>query len=139
MDRIEMRPRLRDEQPPGDVIVVVRGGPDTAAKLQRYAARTAAVWNLDGEPFYGVSVFCALDEIGPASLDAILLDKHSYKVVYLTTVKALADTGFELLATGTRPHFTIRVRPLPAELARLLAVFGEKRENPRNEPKTGGR
>lgn len=139
MDRVEMRPRLREERPPDDATVVVRGGPDTAEKLQRHAVRTAAVWNLDGEPLYGISVFCALDQIGPGSLDAILLDKHSYRVVYLTTVKALTDAGFELLATGSRPHFTIRVQPRPEDVERLLAVFGERRENPRSETKQGGR
>ncbi len=86
----------------------MRGGPDTVEKLRRHSARTASAWQLDGEPLYGVSVYCALDEVGRGSLDRILSEMHSYRIVYLSTVGALVAGGFELLATGSRPHFTVR-------------------------------
>lgn len=78
----DLRPRVREE-PRSDDIVVVRGGPDTLAKLAAHAQRTHRAFSLDGAPFWGVSVFCALDEIGPASLDTILVVKMAnYRLVH---------------------------------------------------------
>jgi hypothetical protein len=37
----ELRPYLRDERPPDDTTIVVRGGPDTLAKLTIHARRDA--------------------------------------------------------------------------------------------------
>ena len=108
MAGLEQQALLRNETLPADAIVVVRGGPDTVEKLRRHAARTASAWQLYGEPLYGVSVYCALDEVGKASLDRILSEMHSYRVVHLSTVGALVAGGFGLLATGSRPHFTVR-------------------------------
>lgn len=59
--RIEQRPHLRDETPPADATVVVRGGPDTVDKIRVHALRTARAWSLDGEPLVGISVFAVLD------------------------------------------------------------------------------
>jgi hypothetical protein len=130
MTRIEQRPRLRREKPPSDAVVVVRGGRDTIDKLRRHAERTAAAWQLDGEPLYGVSIYCALDEVGPASLRNILADMHSYPIVHLSTIGALVGGGFEFLATASRPHFTVRLSGADDdELHRLLALFGQPREN----------
>jgi hypothetical protein len=71
----DLRPHVREEEPRSDDVVVVRGGPGTLAKLAAHARRTHRAFSLDGAPFWGVSVFCALDEIGPASLDTILVVK----------------------------------------------------------------
>jgi hypothetical protein len=48
--REELRPLLRDERPPDDAVVVVRGGPTTIEKLVRHARRTHDAFTLDGEP-----------------------------------------------------------------------------------------
>lgn len=47
-----------------DDTTVVRGGPDSVAKLARHAVRTHRAFQLDGEPVWGVSVFLALDGAG---------------------------------------------------------------------------
>jgi hypothetical protein len=49
----------------------------------------------------------------------------------LPTASSIAGHGFELLPTGRRPHFTIRLRRADdAELSRLLAALGDLRPNP---------
>jgi hypothetical protein len=85
-------------------VVVVRGGPDSAAKIESHAARTARAYVLDGQPAFGVSVFAALDDIGPASLDRLLGGKLStYRVVHLVTAGSVVDAGFLLLPTFAPP------------------------------------
>jgi hypothetical protein len=46
--REELRPYLRDERPPDNSIIVVRGGPSTLAKLAMHARRTQDAYGLDG-------------------------------------------------------------------------------------------
>jgi hypothetical protein len=79
---------------------------------------------------FGVSVFAALDDIGPASLDGLLGGKLStYRVVHLVTASSVTDAGFLLLPTFARPHLT--VVPVTAERAGdLLAVLGDPEPNP---------
>ncbi len=84
--REELRPRLRTEPSPADTVVVVRGGPAKARQLTTHAERTHKAFQLDGVPLWGVSVFAALDDIGPASLDGLLQRLWSYRVVHLPTV-----------------------------------------------------
>jgi hypothetical protein len=128
----DLRPHVREEEPRSDDIVVVRGGPDTLAKLAAHAQRTHRAFSLDGAPFWGVSVFCALDEIGPASLDTILVVKMAnYRLVHTPTVGRIHDAGFELLPTFSRPHYTVRlVSDGDDELSRLLAALGPAEANP---------
>ena len=128
----DLRPHLRDERPQSDDVVVVRGGPDTLAKLAVHARRTRRAFSLDGEPLLGVSVFCALDEIGPASLSGILAGRMAtYRMVHTPTVGRLTEAGFELLATFGRPHYTVRLaRDDNDEFARLLAALGPIGANP---------
>ena len=127
-DLIEQRDRLRREELPADVVVVVRGGRDTLDKLRRHAERTARAWSLDGVPLLGVSVFAVLDR----PLEALLRDRFvSFRTVHLCTAGQLRDAGLELLPTGLRPHFTVRLHTVGEdELIRLLAVLGPVRDNP---------
>ncbi len=129
--RIEQSDRLRDEQPPDDSMVIVRGGPDTARKLTTHAARTARAWSLSGQPIEGISVFCALDATGDASLDAVLANMHSYRVVYLCPAGDLRAAGFEFLATAKRPHYTLRAQGgATLDVERLLDSLGVPQDNP---------
>jgi hypothetical protein len=88
-ERQELRPNLRDEAAPDDGIVVVRGGPTSPEKILAHAQRTHDAFVLNGNPLWGISVFCALDDIGPASLDALLHRFASYRVVHLPRVGQL--------------------------------------------------
>lgn len=112
--------------------MVVRGGPDTLTKLAVHARRTRRAYRLDGEPLWGVSVFCALDEIGPASLDGILSGRMAtYGLVHTPTVGRLIEAGFDLLPTFGRPHYTVRfASDADDELARLLTALGPAEPNP---------
>lgn len=126
----ELRPYLRDERPPDDSAVVVRGGPDTLAKLTAHARRTHDAYALDGEPLWGISVYCALDDVGPASLDGLLRRFASYRVVHLPRTGQLRSAGFPLLPSFGRPHYTIRLDgDDQAELTRLLDALGPTEAN----------
>lgn len=124
-DRVEQRPLLRNEEPPGDAVLLVRGGRDSMDKLRRHAERPARQWLLDDVPLIGISVFAAFD----GDLVGLLARFSSYRFVYTPTVAAVREQ-FELLATGARPHFTIRLPDTSdAVLCRLLNVLGEERHN----------
>ena len=122
---------MRNERAPDDSVVVVRGGPTTFAMLTNHAHRTHDAFVLDGQPLWGVSVFCALDDIGLSSLDGLLQRFASYRAVHLARVGQLRHARFELLASFARPHFTVRVtNDSPEELARLLDALGTAERNP---------
>jgi hypothetical protein len=119
---------LRDEPPPAASTLLVRGGSDTVGKLRRHAERTARAWALDGEPLLGISVFAVLD----TSLDDLLRRRFtSFRAIYLPAAGRLTEYRFELLPTGKRPHFTVRLQHADdAELDRLLIALGAARPNP---------
>ena len=96
-------------------------------KLRRHALRTARAWALDGQPLFGISVFAVVDR----PLEVLLRERFaSFRTVHMTTVARLRAAGFELLATGLRPHFTIGLRGADEdELRELLAVLGPARDN----------
>jgi hypothetical protein len=137
-ERQELRPSLRNEAAPDDGIVVLRGGPSSVEKLLTHARRTRDAFVLDGNPLWGISVFCALDDIGPASLDPLLRRFASYRVVHLPRVGQLQDGGFDLLPTFKRPHFTVRLQS-PDEVPRLLSALGNAEPNPYHGRRPGRR
>jgi hypothetical protein len=103
----------------------------TPERISSHARRTHAAFVLDGEPIWGISVFCALDDIGASSLDGLLRRFASYRVVHLPRVAALTSDGFELLPTFGRPHYTVRLSGDNAsEVERLLSALGPPEANP---------
>lgn len=133
----ELRPYLRDERPPDDATIVVRGGPDTLAKL---AAHAHDAYVLDGEPLWGISVYCALDDVGPGSLDGLLRRFASYRAVHLPRTGQLRRAGFPLLPSFGRPHYTIRLDgDDPAGLTRLLDALGPAEANKYHRRERPGR
>lgn len=124
---IEQRPLLRIGDAPADAVVIVRGGSDSIDKLRRHALRTARAWSLDGAPFFGISVFAAVDISFPALLRARF---GTFRTVHLTTAGELTR-AFQLLPTGRAPHYPVRLRSAEdPDLASLLALLGQARENP---------
>ena len=123
---------------PDDSIVVVRGGPTSIEKLREHAVRTNGAYVLDGQPLFGVSVFCALDDIGPSSLDGLLQRFAPYRVVHLPLAGQLREAGFELLPSFRRPHFTAKLGTLD-ELPRLLDALGRAEPNPYHGRRPGRR
>lgn len=127
-DRIEQRWRLRDEEPLARTTLLIRGGRDTPDKLRSHVQRTARAWSLDGVPLWGVSVFAVLHE--PLG-DLLRRRFATFRTLYLPTVADLVDHGFELLPTGRRPHFTVRLqREDDQELEKLLEALGALQLNP---------
>jgi hypothetical protein len=55
----------------------------------------------------------------------------TFRTIYLPTAGGLAGHGFELLPTGQRPHFTVRLRRADdQELEESLAPLGAVQPNP---------
>jgi hypothetical protein len=129
--RDDQQPKLRDEPKLSGAVEVIRGGPDSVEKLRRHVRRTHRAWCLSGVPLYGISVFCVLDDIGPASVRGILGGRLvTYRRVHVTTVGALREGGFRLLPTGRRPHYTaVLASDEDPELNRLLACLGALHDN----------
>jgi hypothetical protein len=97
---------------------------------------------LDGAPVLGISVFAALDDVGPASLNGLLAGRLStYRVVHLSSVGRLVGAGFSVLPTFGRPHMTVLLDSLGQtdQLFDLLgppqpnAGYGETRRRRRGE------
>jgi hypothetical protein len=126
--RIEQRGLLRAEQPLAQTTIVVRGGRDTPDKLRGHVQRTARAWSLDGQPQLGISVFAVLG----MPLEELLQRRFAtFRTIYLPLAGQLGEHGFELLATGRRPHYTVRLRRADdPELAELLVALGLARPNP---------
>lgn len=92
--------------------------------------RVRRAFVLDGAPVLGISVFGALDEVGPASLNGLLAGRLStYQVVHLTSVGRLAAAGFRVLPTFGRPHMTVLLTTLD-EIDQLCDLLGFPQSNP---------
>lgn len=137
--RDELRLRVRAGEVPRVSSVIIRGGPDTPSLLRTHARRLHRAFTLDGEPVFGVSVFVALDDVGPASERGILSGKlRTYPSIYRCTVADLAGRGLGVLATFTRPHYTVVLPDLGA-LEDMSAALGAHRPNPYATTREEGR
>jgi hypothetical protein len=79
-----------------------------------------------------VSVFLALDDAGPASLDGLLSGRmETYRVVHTASVADVRGAGFGLLATFGRPHYTLILPDTsPSTLGTLADALGPATANP---------
>ncbi len=120
---------LRDEAPPADAVVVIRGGPLSVEKLVEHAVRQAREFSCAGAPMYSVSVDATVDSW---TLDAILRDRLWSRSTYAACpATVLHDAGYVLLATHRSPHYDIVVADgEPGTAAILLGVFGAVEVNP---------
>ncbi len=118
-----IEPLIRDEPPPDDAVVVVRGGPLTAQKVVEHAARQRAVFTHRGAPMTAISVDLAI-EAWP--LERILRERMWSRSRYATTtVGRLREASYELVPTSSAPHYSV-VLPNVSEAAAasLLEHFG---------------
>ena len=129
-ERSELRHRVRSgDRPPSPGAAVLRGGPDTVSLLKTHATRMHRAFVLDGAPIFGISVFVALDDLGPASERGILSDQlGTYSSIHICTVGELLSNGFDLVPTFARPHYSILL-PSPDDVARLAVTLGRSRVN----------
>lgn len=129
--REELRQVVRAGEPAvDDVLLALRGGPDTPALLRSHARRVNRLFLLDGAEVWGISVFVALDPVGPASVDELLRRRlRTYDQVYLPSAGRLRAAGFGLLPTFSRPHFTVLLEGLD-QVPRMLEALGALQRNP---------
>ncbi|WP_131096688.1 hypothetical protein [Streptomonospora litoralis] len=126
----DLRDNVRHELLHRDVILL-RGGPDSTAKLRTHALRMQRAFTLDGTFILGISVFAAVDDVGASSLDGLLAGRLStYRDVHMTPADALVSAGFDVLPTFTRPHATVLVGSLE-RIDKLLELLGPPRTNTR--------
>ncbi|MGH9023545.1 MAG: hypothetical protein ACRDV9_10675, partial [Acidimicrobiia bacterium] len=107
-------------------------GPTVPRSSPPHALRTHRAYMLDGEPLFGVSVFAALDDIGPASLDGLLTGRMAtYRQAHLPAAGGLVAAGFTLLSTFGRPHVTVVLESVSdTAVHRLLEALGPPEANP---------
>lgn len=115
--------RVRRDALPDNALVVVRGGLLESERLRRDATMAFVRF---GE--YGISVLAVADE---AALDVIArttLVQES--VLTMMTVGAIRANDLELRPTFRRPHYTVILPDLNADLLRLIACENVVRDNP---------
>jgi hypothetical protein len=123
---------VRDEPPPDDLLLVVRGRQNSLsdANLER---ATTDTWQ--SYQFFGLSVFAAPDD------DLVALSERQLAVRRRSQVRVarcgtLRDAGFEVTPTFSNPdHFSIVLADVTAEtFERLRSVFSEAIANPGYQP-----
>jgi hypothetical protein len=131
VDREELGEHVRvGEHPPAMTRLVLRGGPDTLSLIANHARRLNRLYVLRGEEVFGISVFVALDDVGPTSYAELLRNRlRGYPLVYTPAVDDLLAAGFGLLPTFRRPHYTVLMGSLD-DTEHLYDTLGELRSNP---------
>jgi hypothetical protein len=123
---VPMKPLLlRDELPPDDAIVVVRGGEMNSVAIERTATRSFEEFGI-----WAVSVFLATNgTVGEVC--RTVPDLERYGKVRLSTAGRLRSHGFVLIPTMHAPHFDVVLPDIdPATLDRLDGAFDSPIPNP---------
>ena len=123
---------VRDELPPDDLLLVVRGGANSLSDgvLERSAADC---WEQYG--FFGVSVFGAPgDDLVALSESTMAIRRRSQ--VRTARCGELRAAGFEVVATFTNPgHYSVVLPDATSERFTLLrSCFSPPVENPGFQP-----
>ena len=120
---------VRDGPPPGDLVVVVRGGPLTVEKFVQHMRRGQERYSYRGHPLVSISVDAAVAGWTP---EGILRERLWSRTSYATTtVGELRRHGYSLLPTFDAPHFDLLAPDATDEVAgTLLSVFGPIQRNP---------
>lgn len=114
--------QVRDEPPPDDAAVVLRGNLLTEAILAATASDNYEVYG-----FYGVSVWAA---VGGATRDSLLATKLAkQEVVAVFTAGDLRAAGLELRPTGALPHYDVTHTDVAQLVAKLIACPHEVIDN----------
>lgn len=120
---------VRDETPPDDAVLVVRGGPLTAEKIVEHAARQALEYSFRNQPMISISADLT---IHGWTLEAILRERLWSRSRYATaTAGVLRIARYLLLPTFAVPHYDIVLAEASEVAARaLLEHFGPVVDNP---------
>ena len=118
--------RLRDEVPPDDATIVVRGGLLTATSVEMSLERCRRQYGFLGLSVYGAvnmsvaELVAAVPQIGPVR----------YRQLRLSTFGTVRGAGFPLWPTLLFPHYSIVLPDADAStLARLETCFGPPQPN----------
>jgi hypothetical protein len=126
---LPIEPHLRAEDPPDDVVLVLRGGPLTVEKLLEHAIREQRRFSCRGLPMPSVSVDAT---VGGWTVEAILKERLWSRTSYAaTTAGRLRQAGYVLLPTFDVPHYDLLLPTTTEDAAgRLLSLFGPAERNP---------
>ena len=119
-------PELRDDEPPDDAVVVIRGGLHSldAEKVIQVCEDSFVDFG-----FYGLSVFAAFD--GDVEALCLRLDRlRSPGTIWVASCRALRTAGFELAATDAAPHFDVVLPSLDWGIIHAVRACFEARDNP---------
>ena len=119
-------PEIRDEEPPDDAVVVIRGG---LHSLDVEKVIEVCQDSFVDSGFYGLSVFAALD--GDVEALCLRLERlRSPGVVWVANCGTLRAAGFELAATDASPHFDVVLPSLDRDIVNSVRACFEARDNP---------
>lgn len=120
---------LRDETPPDDIVVVVRGGEsDQLSSAGLRCGRTRSTES-------SLSQFFAAFDVDVETLCRSVSDLSRYGNVRTSTFGVIRTAGFALIPTLLRPHFDIVLPDLEeASLERLESCFDDPFPNPGRQP-----
>ena len=119
-------PELRDEEPPDDAVVVIRGG---LHSLDVEKVIEVCEDSFVDFGFYGLSVFAALD--GDVEALCLRLERlRSPGVVWVANCGTPRAAGFELAATDAAPHFDVVLPSLDRDIVNSVRACFEARDNP---------
>lgn len=123
---------LRDEAPPDDLLLVVRGGVTTLSDAH-LANQVGDCWDRHG--FFGVSVFGAFGDDLTAVSEAVRAIRVR-PLVRVARCRVLRAAAFEVLPTFTNPwHFSVILPDAtPATFQSLRDCFGNPVANPAHDP-----
>lgn len=119
-------PELRNDEPPDDAVVVIRGGLHSLdiEKVIEVCEDSFADFG-----FYGLSVFAALD--GDVEALCLSLERlRSPGTIWVATCGRLRAAGFSLAATDTSPHFDVVLPSVDRSTVEHLRACFESRGNP---------
>ena len=119
-------PDLRDERPPDDAVVVIRGGLHSldAEKVIAVCEDSFADFG-----FYGLSVFAAID----GDVEALCLALERFRspgTIGVATCGRLREAGLSLAATDASPHFDVVLPSLDRSTVDAVRACFEARDNP---------
>ncbi|TDH55897.1 hypothetical protein E2F47_09270 [Mycobacterium eburneum] len=124
----DLRGSVRDGRIPA-ACPLLRGGPDSIAKLRRHAERTRRAFLLDGIPALGISMFAALDRAGEDSQGGILSTKlATYRFVHIVPARTIVSAGFWIVPTFSRPHVTVIIKSID-DIPALFDALGPPQLN----------
>ncbi len=118
------RLQLRNESPPDDAVVVIRGGLMMLESLRKSAEVSQKETGL-----YLISVFLSHEP----NINAVCSrpELKRYKLIRTSHVGELRRTGFLLLATFQNPHYDVALPNLVDEtLVNLIKCFSPATSNP---------